>query len=55
MPEIYTMKLGEIIKFAYMEVTRVPGGWIFFSGNGDTSCMVFVPFNNEFMPETVQS
>lgn len=45
---LYTMKLGEVTKCAYWEVSRVPGGWIFHAGNGSSQTAVFVPWNNEF-------
>lgn len=50
--KLYDMKYGDITKFGYWEVTRVPGGWIFLSGNGDSQSAAFVPFNNEFMQPT---
>lgn len=46
--QLYTMNLGEIIKMAYWEITRVPGGWIFQCGNSDAISSVFVPYDSEF-------
>ena len=46
--ELYTMKLGEKIKFDIWDVWRVPGGWLFALDTGADSLSQFVPFNNEF-------
>jgi hypothetical protein len=47
---IYELKLHETIMFGVgFAVKRVPGGWIYFNTTSDWG--VFVPLNNEFMPE----
>ena len=53
--ELYKMKLHEIITFGYVQIMRVPGGWIYdrytytHPETNDFVCTsVFVPFNNEF-------
>lgn len=45
--QIYNLDLGEEIKCGFY-ICRVPGGWIFGQGNGE-SC-VFVPYSEEFLP-----
>lgn len=57
MEDIYKMKLHETLKISDDTwVLRVPGGWIYEvevnmsaeESHGNTSRIVFVPFNNEF-------
>ena len=50
---LYTMDLCEHLQIGTIEITRVPGGWIFSkfqetgTGNFQTSS-VFVAYNNEY-------
>ena len=52
---IYNMKLHETITIdTFLDILRVPGGWIYFTyhENGstgilDTTTSTFVPFNNK--------
>ena len=53
MSQLYKMKLGDCEDIITdkrsvntIKVTRVPGGWIYWTNNG-----LFVPFNNEFQEE----
>jgi len=48
MEKLYTMCLGENIHFSFWEITRVPGGWIFYSREANRLTSTFVPYNNEF-------
>lgn len=51
--DLYEMKLHDtfVVSSPYMQVTRVPGGWIYLmlnvNGIPDTNA-VFVPLHNEF-------
>jgi len=55
---VYTLELHESLSFknnigGNVEVTRVPGGWVYafeFPGFRQ-SPIVFVPFNNSYHPE----
>jgi hypothetical protein len=53
MADLYSMKLHEclIVDSPYMQVTRVPGGWVYLLLNVNeipNATAVFVPFHNEF-------
>lgn len=48
---IYTLKHGQVGILDGWEITRVPGGWIFYKSSkysGTADVGVFIPFNNEF-------
>ena len=50
MDKIYKLKFGEEYydeKTQY-SIIRVPGGWIFYTGNNNGKCTTFVPFSTEF-------
>lgn len=50
--EIYVMHLHETIRVTNcMQVTRVPGGWLYRLGNDDVQNTTFVPFDNEFQQD----
>lgn len=53
-PEIYKMKLHEMIYIAGLSVTRVPGGWLYRTLDcvRHVTAVVFVPYDNEFMEES---
>lgn len=42
--QLHNMELGDMLITALHDITRVPGGWIYFCGGEST----FVPFNSEF-------
>lgn len=51
--DLYAMKLHDsvIVSSPYMQVTRVPGGWLYLALNVNdipNACAVFVPYDNEF-------
>lgn len=48
---IYDMRLHETLSLSrYLEVTRVPGGWVYelYDPCSEATTAVFVPFDNEF-------
>lgn len=47
---IYDLKLHESVNISNScTVTRVPGGWIYYTGNCyEVETAVFVPYNEEF-------
>ena len=48
MEEIYKLKLHESVALnSFMDVIRVPGGWIYDYHVNDVYSTVFVPFNND--------
>jgi hypothetical protein len=50
-PELnmYTLGLNESMETEEgFEITRVPGGWIYFLGDAYGKAICFVPFNSEF-------
>lgn len=50
METLYTMKLGDVIKFTFWDVVRVPGGWLFSLNDSQGGHIAqFIPFDNEFM------
>jgi hypothetical protein len=44
---LHEMKLHTELNFNNFTILRVPGGWLYLYYNVNT-CVVFVPFNNEF-------
>ena len=52
MTDIYQLKLHESVLDDNGTVTRVPGGWIYHTVGNKQLTSVFVPFNNEFQPQT---
>lgn len=44
---LYNLQLHQTGSYDFVQVTRVPGGWIYKRADG----LVFVPFNNEFQTE----
>jgi len=56
---LYNMKLGDSEWWSGpdIQVTRVPGGWIYGStdSNGNICSQIFVPFNTEFMENSEPS
>ena len=50
--DLYNMQLNEVIYMDYVNIRRVPGGWIYEYKHMDAA--VFVPFHNEFQEESIQ-
>lgn len=55
--EMYEMGLNSTVRIGGIEITRVPGGWIYAWALGEIKkdkplamAMAFVPFNTEFNP-----
>ncbi len=52
MKELYDMKLHDLMKpYPWIDVTRVPGGWIYTTTFNEATSQCFVPFNREFDEE----
>lgn len=54
-PDLYSLKLHEILTTAFLEIRRVPGGWIYTcqaqTVEGDwTASSCFVPYSDDLRP-----